>query len=99
MRETPHADAARPGLALRAVERRRHEMPKVTKQTAQMEEHGPVTEWPQDVDGYTVNIVAFNVDVDSTPLLKGLPGDSCHCPNWGYVLKGRMTFRFDDHEE
>jgi hypothetical protein len=74
-------------------------MPKVTKDTAQMTEHGPVTEWHQDVDGYTVNIVSFNVDVDATPLLKGLPNDSCHCPHWGYVLSGRLTFRYPDHEE
>jgi hypothetical protein len=74
-------------------------MPKVTKDTARMEDHGPVTEWSQDVDGYTVNIVSFNVDIDSTPLLKGLPGDSCQCPHWGYVLKGKVTFPFDDHEE
>src|SRR5256714_7644436 len=78
---------------------RREAMPKVSKATAQMAEHGPVTEWHQDVDGYTVNIVSFKVDIDSTPLLKGLPGDSCHCPHWGYVLSGRLTFRFPDHEE
>jgi len=74
-------------------------MPKVTKDTAQVEEHGPVTEWHQDVDGYTVNIVRFNMDIDATPLLKGLPGDSCHCPHWGYVFSGKVTFRFEDHEE
>jgi cupin domain len=74
-------------------------MPKVSKQTAQVEEHGPVTEWHQDVDGYTVNVVRFNQDIDSTPLLKGLPDDSCQCPHWGYVLSGRVTFGFEDHEE
>jgi hypothetical protein len=74
-------------------------MPKVSKQSAQLEDHGPVTEWHEDVDGYTVNFVSFNQDIDSTPLLKGLPGDSCPCPHWGYVIKGRMTFRFPDHEE
>ena len=75
-------------------------MPKVSKETARMQEHGPVTEWSQDVDdGYTVNLVRFNQDIDSTPLLKGLPNDSCHCPHWGYVLSGRVTFGFDDREE
>src|SRR3954466_12891835 len=78
---------------------RREAMPKVSKATAQMEEHGPVTEWHQDVDGYTVNIVRFNQDIDSTPLLKGLPDDKCSCAHWGYVLSGRVTFGFDDHEE
>jgi mannose-6-phosphate isomerase-like protein (cupin superfamily) len=74
-------------------------MPKVSKATAEMQEHGPVTEWHQDVDGYTVNVVRFNQDIDSTPLLKGLPGDKCPCPHWGYVLSGRVTFGFEDHEE
>jgi mannose-6-phosphate isomerase-like protein (cupin superfamily) len=74
-------------------------MAKVSKETAEMRDHGPVTEWSQDVDGYTVSIVTFNADIDATPLLKGLPGDSCHCSHWGYVLKGRVTFRVGDHEE
>src|SRR3954451_23059281 len=78
---------------------RREAMPKVSKATAQMEEHGPVTEWHQDVDGYTVNIVRFNQDIDSTPMLKGLPDDKCHCPHWGYVLSGKLTFGFDGREE
>ena len=26
--------------------------------------------------------------VDFTPLFKGLPGDLCQCPHWGYVLAG-----------
>ena len=43
--------------------------------------------------------MTFRGDADGTPLLKGLPGDKCISPHWGYVLKGRMTFRFDDHEE
>src|SRR3954453_7390173 len=78
---------------------RRELMPKVSKATAEKAEHGPVTEWRQDVDGYTVNVVRFNEDIDSTPLLKGLPGDKCQCPHWGYVLSGKVTFGFDDHEE
>jgi hypothetical protein len=51
------------------------------------------------VDGYTVNFATFKVQMDSTPMLKGLPGDRCSCPHWGYVLTGRVVFTFDDHEE
>jgi len=29
--------------------------------------------------------------VDTTPLFKGLEGDLCQCPHWGYVLSGRIT--------
>ncbi len=31
--------------------------------------------------------------------MKGLPNDMCHSPHWGYVFKGQLRFRFDDHEE
>ena len=74
-------------------------MPKVSKETAQFADHGPVEEWSEEVEGYAVNFVAFKQDIDSTPLLKGLPGDRCHCPHWGYVLTGRVTFGFGDREE
>lgn len=75
-------------------------MPKVSKQSAShVEEHGPVEDRHDELEGYTVNFVTFRQDVDATPLLKGLPGDRCHCPHWGYVLKGRLTYRFADHEE
>lgn len=74
-------------------------MAKVSRETAQLDDHGPVQEWHQDVDGYTVQFLKFGQDIDGTPLLKGLPGDHCSCPHWGYVLKGRLTFRFEDRDE
>ena len=75
-------------------------MPKVSMESAaQVEDHGVVVDRHEDVDGYTINFVSFRQDIDATPLLKGLPGDSCDCPHWGYVVKGRLTYRFADHEE
>jgi glyoxylate utilization-related uncharacterized protein len=74
-------------------------MPKVSKDTAQFGDHGPVREHSQDIDGYTVNFVEFLQDIDATPLMKGLPDDRCHSPHWGYMVKGRITYRFADHEE
>ena len=75
-------------------------MPKLSKESATAHhDHGPVEEWTQDVEGYTVNFVSFKADIDATPLLKGLPGDRCISPHWGYVFKGRVTFTFEDHEE
>jgi hypothetical protein len=71
-------------------------MPKITKDTTPMADHGPVTEWRQDIDGYAIQFIRHNVDVDATPLLKGLPGDHCNCPHWGYVTSGRLTFTFPD---
>ena len=29
--------------------------------------------------------------VDTTPLFKGLDGDLCQCPHWGFVLRGELT--------
>ncbi len=29
--------------------------------------------------------------VDTTELFKGLDGDLCQCPHWGFVLEGRIT--------
>ena len=75
-------------------------MPKISKDSAaHIEDHGPVTEAYQDVDGHRIQFLTFNIDIDATPLMKGLPDDRCHCPHWGYVTKGRLTFRFADHEE
>jgi hypothetical protein len=75
-------------------------MPKVSKESAsQGGDHGLVLDRAEDLDGYTVNFVTFREDIDHTPLLKGLPDDRCQCPHWGYVLSGRLTFRFADREE
>jgi hypothetical protein len=93
---TEHA-LARRFAAFRAEELK---MPKVSRDSAaHVDQHGPVEDRHEEIDGYTVNFVSFGVDIDGTPLLKGLPGDACSCPHWGYVLKGRLTYRFADHEE
>ena len=74
-------------------------MAKVSKLTAKTEEFGPVTDRNAEVDGYRIGFAEFHQDVDGTPLMKGLPDDMCQCPHWGYVLAGRVTFRFSDRDE
>jgi hypothetical protein len=75
-------------------------MPKVSKDGAtQGGDHGPVVDRSEELAGYTVNFLTFRQDIDQTPLLKGMPDDRCQCPHWGYVTKGRLTFRFADHDE
>jgi hypothetical protein len=75
-------------------------MPKVSKHSAtQGGEFGPVTDRSDRLEGYTVNFTSFSEDIDATPLMKGLPDDRCQCPHWGYVVNGRMTFRYPDREE
>jgi hypothetical protein len=33
---------------------------------------------------------------DIAPLLKGLEGDSCHAPHWGYMLAGEVVVTYTD---
>jgi hypothetical protein len=75
-------------------------MPKVSKESASGGgDHGPVVDRSEDLDDYAVNFVTFRENIDHAPLLKGLPDDQCQCPHWGYVIKGKMTYRFGDREE
>jgi mannose-6-phosphate isomerase-like protein (cupin superfamily) len=75
------------------------EMPKVSKENAKYQDYGPVESWSEEVDGNAIEFVYFKQDIDSTPMLKGLPNDECTCPHWGYVLKGKVTFTIDGVEE
>ena len=75
-------------------------MPKVSRESATKGgDYGPVLDRQDDLEGYTVGFTTFRQDIDATPLLKGLPDDRCQCPHWGYVVRGRMTFRFPDRDE
>ena len=75
-------------------------MPKVSRESATKGgDYGPVLDRHDDLDGYTVGFTTFRQDIDGTPLLKRLPDDRCQCPHWGYVVTGRMTFRFPDRDE
>ena len=75
-------------------------MPKVSRERAEhVEDHGLVEERHEDVEGYTIQFLTFRGDADGTPLLKGMPGDQCSCPHWGYVISGRMTYVTDEGEQ
>ena len=60
---------------------------------------GPVVDRSEEVEGYSINFTTFREDIDATPLLKGLPDDRCQGPHWGYVISGKITFRYADGEE
>lgn len=45
--------------------------------------------------GYETYLQKF----DDALLLKGLPNDRCQCPHWGYLLSGRMSVRYAEHDE
>ena len=75
-------------------------MPKISKDAAtQGGDYGPVVDRYEELEGYRVGFTTFKQDIDGTPLMKGLPDDRCQCPHWGYVISGRVTFRFGDRDE
>lgn len=38
----------------------------------------------------TVALVRLAKGHDARPLFKGLPGDLCQCPHWGYIINGSL---------
>lgn len=75
-------------------------MPAISKTSApNVQELGPGVDRSGQFDGYTVNIVSISQTHSLAPLLKGLPGDMCQCPHWGYVVAGRLTVTYPDREE
>lgn len=48
-----------------------------------------IVEW----GGMIVSYETFPKGTDATPLFKGLPGDSCQSPHWGYIFKGRVRVK------
>jgi hypothetical protein len=49
--------------------------------------------------GYTACFETHDADADLEPFFQGLPNDKCQTPRWGYVIRGKVSFKFDDHEE
>ena len=49
--------------------------------------------------GYAVCFEKHTADADLAPLFRGLPDDRAQLPRWGYVIEGRIGFRFADREE
>jgi hypothetical protein len=75
-------------------------MPKISRADApQHEDFGVMEGHYGELDDYTVGFEHFRESADATPLFKGLPDDRCQSPHWGYVVRGRVTFRFADRDE
>ena len=76
-------------------------MPSVSKESAATK----VTWDGVDIDhadlegGYAVCFERHTADADLAPLFRGLPEDRAQLPRWGYVIQGRIGFRFTDREE
>lgn len=41
--------------------------------------------------GISAEYFSLAAGVDTTPLFKGLEGDLCQCPHWGFVVRGQLT--------
>ena len=75
-------------------------MPKVSKETvSSVEDFGVAEDRAEDLEGYTVNFTTIREAQDLAPAFAGLPGKHCSCPHWGYMLKGRMTITYADHQD
>ena len=75
-------------------------MPKTSRENAsQVADLGVMESRSEQLDGYTVEFTTFREDADGTPVFKGLPDDRCQSPHWGYVVRGRLRFRYAVHDE
>ena len=75
-------------------------MPKVSRETAsQVEDMGVMEGRYEQLGDYVVGFESFREDADATPLFKGLPDDRCQSPHWGYIVKGKVIFKYADHDE
>ena len=75
-------------------------MPKVSKETASTVANvGPMENHSEQLGDFVVAFSTFHEAGDATPLFKGLPDDRCQAAHWGYIFKGKVTFKFADHEE
>ena len=76
-------------------------MPKVSRNTASnsVELEGLDVRLDHLEGGYSVCFETHKADADLAALFRGLPDDRCPLPRWGYVLKGKVTFRFPDRSE
>jgi hypothetical protein len=76
-------------------------MPNVSRETAptKVEWDGVEIDHADLEGGYAVCFERHTADADLAPLFRGLPDDRAQLPRWGYVIEGRIGFRFADREE
>lgn len=76
-------------------------MPKTSWQTAPMRTsmEGREAAYEHLEGGYTAGFESYSADLDPERFFAGLPDDRCQSPHWGYVIRGRILFRYADHEE
>ncbi|GAB3865201.1 hypothetical protein GCM10028801_35310 [Nocardioides maradonensis] len=75
-------------------------MAKASSATAErVVDYGVALDRSSQLDGFTVSFTSITQSHDLAPVLAALPTGKCTCPHWGYVIKGRVVVRYDDHED
>ena len=76
-------------------------MPKVSRETASetIALEGLDVRLEHLDGGYSVCFESHTADADLADLFRGLHDDRCPLPRWGYVIRGKVGFRFSDREE
>jgi hypothetical protein len=76
-------------------------MPKVSRETASetIALDGLDVRLEHLEGGYSVCFESHTADADLADLFRGLADDRCQLPRWGYVVRGKVAFRFADREE
>ena len=76
-------------------------MPKVSRNTAShsVQLEGLEVRLDHLEGGYSVCFESHTADAELGALFRGLPGDRCPLPRWGYVVKGKVGFVFPDRKE
>ena len=76
-------------------------MPKVSRKTAShsVKLEGLDVQLDHLEGGYSVCFEKHTADAELGALFRGLPGDVCPLPRWGYVVSGKVSFVFSDRTE
>jgi hypothetical protein len=76
-------------------------VPKASKETASesVEVEGYEGHFERFQEGYTVGFETYTQDADLSPFFDGLPNKQCQCEHWGYVIKGKVSFKTSGGEE
>jgi len=74
-------------------------MPVTSKQRAEEQDFGVAIDRTAHLDDITVNIVTIRETHSLKDALAALPGGTCQCPHWGYMLAGYMSCDYGDRTE
>jgi len=62
-------------------------------------EAGAIVTRGEEWGGQLVRHLRLPPGADFRPLFKGLPGDACQCPHWGYIVAGSIHLLYADGTE